>query len=224
MSEDYRNIPVKFFYRDVKQNFESKKQGKPIWKTLEFISIMKPGNSKDIMEREVKPLDIERWGRIYKAWKNREEEIQVGTRLEVLPDISQIQIEGCKALNIFTLEQLINSDIDNQKTKAKFDSLAIDKEKKTDLMRDAKKYLQGFTAVGIMEEEVLKITVENEKLKSENTELKERINELINNGAERGERDTTKSGTNDSHRKPRPIRNTSVIHADKDRAGVAGAT
>ena len=71
-NEDYRNIPVKFFYRDVKQGFESKKQGKPIWKTEEFISIMKPGNSKDIMEREVKPLDIERWGKIYYAWKNKD--------------------------------------------------------------------------------------------------------------------------------------------------------
>ena len=112
MIEDNKNIPVKFFYRDININFKSKEAGKPIWETREFISIMKPGNSKDIMEREVSELDKERWNEIYKAWKNREDQIQSGTRIEILTGIEQRRIETSKSLNIYTLEQLTNSEED----------------------------------------------------------------------------------------------------------------
>ena len=142
MSEDYRNIPVKFFYRDIKMNFESKKQGKPIWKTYEFISIMKPGNSKDIMERKVSDLDKERWRPLYDAWKNREEQVQSGTRLEVLPGISQPEIEKCKSFNVYTLEQLINID---EEGVANLGAAA------RGLVLDAKKYLQGSTAAALVQ-------------------------------------------------------------------------
>lgn len=214
MSEDYRNVPVKFFYRDVKQNFESKKQGKPIWKTCEFISIMKPGNSKDIMEREVSELDKERWGKLYDAWKNREEQIQSGTRIEVLPGIEQNKIELCKRFNIYTLEQLTNIDeegVENLGDGAR------------DLIRDAKKYIQGSTAVNEMQKEVDAIKIENKKLIDENKELKERIDDLINNGAECSERDTAVSSSDNGNRKRGRIRKAVPVVSDQDRVGAASA-
>ena len=215
MSEDYRNIPVKFFYRDVKQNFESKKQRKPIWKTEEFISIMKPGNSKDIMERIVRPLDIERWGQIYNAWKNKEEQIQSGTRLEVLPGITQIETERCKSFNVYTLEQLINIDDDGVKNLG---------AKGRELVVDAKKYLQGHTAANLVQKELDKSKAENKKLKAENEELKERVNELINNGTECSERDTNSSGANNGDRKSRRVHKTGVVTSDESGAGATSAT
>ncbi len=214
MSEDHRNIPVKFFYRDVKQNFESKKQGKPIWKTVEFISIMKPGNSKDIMEREVKPLDIERWGKIYDAWKNKEKQIQSGTRLEVLPGIEQNRIELCKSLHIYTLEQLTNIDEDGVENLG---------DGARDLIRDAKKYLQGSTAVNEIQKEIDAIKIKNKKLIDENKELKERIDDLINNGAECSERDATVSSSDNGNRKRGCVRKTVPVASDKSGAGAANA-
>ena len=214
MSEDYRNIPVKFFYRDIKMNFKSKEAGKPIWETREFISIMKPGNSKDIMEREVKPLDIERWGQLYNAWKNREEQIHNGTRLEVLPGIGQGKIELCKSLNIFTLEQLINID------EAGVENLG---DGARDFIRDAKRYLQGSTATDEMQKEVDDIKIENKKLKDENEELKERINELINNGTECSERDATVSTADNNSGKRGRICKTSTVSTDKTGAGTVSA-
>lgn len=214
MSEDYRNIPVKFFYRDIKMNFKSKEAGKPIWETREFISIMKPGNSKDVMEREVRPLDIERWGQIYTAWKNREEQVQMGTRLEVLPGITQGKIEQCKVLNIFTLEQLINADEEGVSTLG---------AGARELILDAKKYLQGFTAADEMQKEVDAIKIENKKLQKENKELKERINELINNGTECSERDATVSTADNNSGKRGRICKTSTVSTDKTGAGTVSA-
>lgn len=214
MSEDYRNIPVKFFYRDVKQTFESKKQGKPIWKTCEFISIMKPGDSKDIMERKVSDLDKERWDKIYKAWKNREEQIQSGTRLEVLPGIEQRKIELCKSLNIFTLEQLVNMDEGGVKNLG---------NGARDFIRSAKRYLQGSTATDKMQKEVDAIEVKNKKLVAENKELKERINDLINNGAECSERDATGSSSNNGSGKRGRIRKTVPVTVDESGAGAVSA-
>lgn len=214
MSEDYKNIPVKFFFRDVKQNFLSKEKGRPIWKTCEFISIMKPGNSKDVMEREVKPLDIERWGKIYEGWKNREGQIQSGTRLEVLPSIEQGRIEVCKSLNIYTLEQL--TSIDEEGVKNLGDGAR-------DLIRDAKRYLQGSTATDKMQKEIDATNAEMKKVKAENKELKERIDELINNGAECGERDTASAATNNGGGKSRSVRNTKLVATDKSGLGAVSA-
>lgn len=206
MSEDYRNIPVKFFYRDVKQGFESKKQGKPIWKTEEFISIMKPGNSKDIMERKVNDLDKERWGKIYDAWKNKEKQIQSGTRLEVLPGIEERKVELCKSLNIHTLEQLISIDEEGVKNLG---------DGARQFILEAKKYLQGSEAVGEMQKEVDEIKKENKKLLEENQELKDRINDLINDDTECGERDSIGSGTNNNNRKRRPVRKAIPVASDE---------
>jgi len=214
MSEDYRNIPVKFFYRDIKQTFLSKEKGKPIWETCEFISIMKPGNSKDIMERKVKPLDIERWGKIYDSWKNKEEQIQSGTRLEVLPSIDQNKIDLCKRFNIFTLEQLTNIDEDGVENLG---------DGARDLIRDAKRYLLGSTATDEMQKEVDAIEAKYKKLEAENKELKERIDDLINNGTECSERDATVSSPDNGNRKRGRIHKTSPVVADKSGIGVVSA-
>ena len=213
MSEEYKNTPVKFFYRDIKMNFKSKEAGKPIWETREFISIMKPGNSKDVSERKVKPLDIERWGTIYNAWKNREKQIQSGTRLEVLPGIEHNKIELCKSLNIYTLEQLISV---NEEGVA---NLGADSR---ELILDAKRYLQGSTAASEMQKEVDEIKIENKALKKENQELKDRINDLINNDTECSERDTASAGTDNGNRKRGRIHKASTVTIDKSGLGVAG--
>ena len=214
MSEDYKNIPVKFFYRDIKMNFKSKEAGKPIWETREFISIMKPGNSKDIMEREVSELDKERWDVIYKAWKNREDQIQSGTRIEVLPGIEQGRIETCKSLNIYTLEQLTNIDEDG------IENLG---DGARELIRDAKRYLQGSTASDEMQKEVDAIKIENKKLKEENEVLKERIYELINDDTECGKRDATGSSTNTGSGKRGRVRKASTVAVDEGGIGAAGS-
>lgn len=214
MSEDYKNIPVKFFYRDIKMNFKSKEAGKPIWETREFISIMKPGNSKDIMEREVSELDKERWDVIYKAWKNREDQIQSGTRIEVLPGIEQGRIETCKSLNIYTLEQLTNIDEDG------IENLG---DGARELIRDAKRYLQGSTASDEMQKEVDAIKIENKKLKEENEVLKERIYELINDDTECGKRDATGSSTNNGSGKRGRVRKASTVAVDEGGIGAAGS-
>ena len=215
MSEDYKNIPVKFFYRDIKMSFKSKEAGKPIWETREFISIMKPGNSKDIMEREVSELDKERWNAIYKAWKNREDQIQSGTRIEVLPGIEQGRIETCKSLNIYTLEQLTNIDEDG------IENLG---DGARELIRDAKRYLQGSTASDEMQKEVDAIKIENKKLKEENEVLEERIYELINDDTECGKRDATGSSTNNGSGKRGRVRKASTVAVDEGGIGVAGST
>jgi len=211
---DYRNVPVKFYYRDIKQNFESKKQGKPIFKTCEFISIMKPGNSKDITDRKVKPLDIERWGKIYDAWKKKEEQIQEGTRLEVLPGIDERKIELCKGLHIFTIEQLVNVDEEGVRNLG---------DKAREFILDAKKYLQGSNAAAEMQKEVDDIKIENKKLQDENQELKERIRDLTNNDPECSERDTASSRAVNGNRKRRSVHKASPAPADKGGLGAVGA-
>ena len=167
---------------------------------------MKTGNRKDIMEREVKALDKERCGSIYDAWKNKEEQVQSGTRVEVLPGINQGDTELCKSFNIFTLEQLINIDEEGVENLG-----AVGRG----LVLDAKKYLLGYTAAAKMQKEVDAIKIKNKKLEAENKELKERINDLVNNDTECSERDAASTSTDNGSRKRGRIRNTSRDAADE---------
>ena len=203
----YKNTPVKFFYRDVPMTFLSKQANRPITEKREFISIMKPGHSGDIMEREVSALDKERWGSIYENWKNNTKEILEGTMLETLPGIDEHKISLCKGLNIFTLEQLISIDEGGIK------NLGFGAR---ELVIDAKKYLQGISAVGEMEEEIA-------DLKAENQELREKIDDLTNNGTERSKRNTASSSTVDSNRKRRRICNTVPVTDNESGTGAASA-
>jgi hypothetical protein len=98
--------PVRFFMDAVQDHVASTDAGRPIYKDAEFIQIF---NSKDnIICREVRDTDKQRWPRQYGAWKATGENVAggAGTRLEMWPAITKAQAEELKYFKIFTVEQL----------------------------------------------------------------------------------------------------------------------
>lgn len=98
------------FYMDLLQDMEaSKKEGRPIYKEVEWIDIRIPGNKDNIVIRPVRPGDKTRFPRHYQLFQNRmagaKEEL-VGTPLSLWPQVTVAQIKEFEYFNIRTVEQL----------------------------------------------------------------------------------------------------------------------
>ena len=98
------------FYMDLLQDMEaSKKEGRPIYKEVEWIDIRIPGNKDNVVIRPVRPNDKTRFPRHYQLFQSRmagaKEEL-VGTPLSLWPVVTVAQIKEFEYFNIRTVEQL----------------------------------------------------------------------------------------------------------------------
>lgn len=84
-------------------------QGTPIYRDVEYITIIPPGKiGKDLKVRSpVTEYYKWRFPLDYKRWKEGRDQNISGTRLALLADLSQARIKELEALNVFTLEQLV---------------------------------------------------------------------------------------------------------------------
>lgn len=99
-------LPVQYYMGLIKDEDESERAGRPIYKDVECIRIF---NSKDnIIDRPVRDTDKARWPRAYAVWKQSGASTPgaTGTRLEHWPQLSRAQAEEFKYFKIFTVEQL----------------------------------------------------------------------------------------------------------------------
>jgi predicted RNase H-like nuclease (RuvC/YqgF family) len=93
----------------------SVKEGRPVHKDEEFITIIVPGD-RDSIVRPVRQQDREMYAQQYTAFKNKQEQPVTGTPLSVLPFLTRAQVADLAAVNVRTAEQLASmSDVLAQK-------------------------------------------------------------------------------------------------------------
>lgn len=88
----------------------SAREGRPIFKDLEFVRIIVPGDRNTIIDREVWPSDRVRFAEKYRAFKEGREQESTGTSLEAWPSVTRAQVEELKFFKIKTVEQLADMD------------------------------------------------------------------------------------------------------------------
>lgn len=105
------------FYKHPKMDQErSKEEGRPIFKEVDFVRIMSPGNKENIIERQATDLDKARFVMQYQRYQANEEQGVEGTPLEEWPQITRSQVEELRYFNVRTVEQLVEmSDSNAQK-------------------------------------------------------------------------------------------------------------
>ena len=114
---DDKKLLVRFEVRAVKNEFETNKQGRPVYYDQEYIQIIIPGN-RDVSSY---PLDDQYKARFkdrYNKWKNEGVEAlsNGGTILAELPWMTKSQIAELAHWHIHTVEQLAEmSDINAMK-------------------------------------------------------------------------------------------------------------
>ena len=99
---------VKFFIKPLQDDEETKKQGRPIFKDVEYVDIKIPGDRLGGIARPARQADIERFPRHYEAFKSRtKNEYIEGTLLAEWPLMSRSMVEQLAFFNVRTVEQLV---------------------------------------------------------------------------------------------------------------------
>jgi hypothetical protein len=107
---------VHFYMHPHPDKDATEKEGRPIFKSKEYISIIVPGDKLNIIRRPVTDLERRRFANKYAAFKAGNEQITNGTPLESVPWITREQVEELKYFQIRTLEHLSDlADVHAQK-------------------------------------------------------------------------------------------------------------
>lgn len=104
--KDNDGIFPKFYLRAVQDGAASSKEGRPIFKDVEWVDILIAGDKTTCRSTQVTDQHRERFSAHYQAWKQNLQVSPVGTPLEQWPAMTPSQVEELKALRIYTVEQL----------------------------------------------------------------------------------------------------------------------
>lgn len=154
----FHGASIKFEYVWVKDEAESTKEGRPIEKQIERLTVHFPG--ADVTVREVEERDKHEYKEQYDAFREREKEPTEGTPLSSWSLMPTGIVNEMKFFNIKTVEQLVA-----YKTEGMPHSLFIEKWQKR-----AKKYLEASKDA---KNKVVYLSEQNEKLEAKVEKLEQ---------------------------------------------------
>lgn len=100
-------LAVRFFLKAKQDMDETQKEGRPIFKEVEYIHIMIPGDRKQTVVRPVAVADKTRFEKQYNHWKQtRQNDLVIGTPLEAWGILSLAQVEEFRYFGVRSIEQL----------------------------------------------------------------------------------------------------------------------
>jgi len=164
MNAGDEQLLVKFYPWSAKNHQKSEEQGRPVFETVNYISIRVAGNRDSQIERPMREKDKQRFPVHYERYMAREnQEIVEGTPLTEWAGISQAQIEELKYMNVMTVEQLVSmSDTNAQKMR----NIYATKDKAKRYLESAK---EGLASEALAEQKAI------------NADLLERLSALESN-------------------------------------------
>jgi len=80
--------------------------GRPIFRDVEMIRIVIPGDKDNIVDREVRPSDIQTYRTQYTRWKEGKTQTMAGTPLAQWPKVTAAQVQELSHFHVHTVEQL----------------------------------------------------------------------------------------------------------------------
>lgn len=101
------SLLVKFFTKQRENKAASLKEGRPIFKDVEYIDIRVPGQRSGGACRPAQYADKQRFPRHYLAFQQRKELPQEGTPLAEWPIMTRRNVEELSYHNVKTVEQLV---------------------------------------------------------------------------------------------------------------------
>lgn len=99
-------LHVQFFRKPVMHPGASREEGRAVYREVDYIRIMTPGDKLSIIERPVDEIDSRRFAARYERWKAGAGDAVQGTPLSSLPNMTPSKVEEYKFFNITTVEQL----------------------------------------------------------------------------------------------------------------------
>jgi hypothetical protein len=164
MQEGDDKLIVKFFLGSVEIPFKSEQEGRPIFESRPYVTIITPG-SRDSLTVPVNDVHKRRFPAAWKRFEGSQEahdEIH-GMPLKEWPMVTRAQAEEMAFLNVFTVEQLAD--------------LADTHGQKMMNFHDLKRKAQAFVEAAKDGAFVQRITAENQKLQDQITALQTQLQE-----------------------------------------------
>ena len=107
--EDNRGKMAVFFHAvQVRNNFKSDAEKRPIFEERIFIKKLVPGDSTLIVDRPMREQDMEDFPIEWARFEQKKEQKVAGTPIDAWTVVSDTQKAEFKALNIFTIDQFAN--------------------------------------------------------------------------------------------------------------------
>ena len=107
--EDNRGKMAVFFHAvQVKNNFKSDVEKRPIFEEKIFIKKLVPGDSTLVIDRPVRDTDIEDFPVEWARFEQKKEQKVAGTPIEAWTIVSETQKAEFKAMHIYTIDQFAN--------------------------------------------------------------------------------------------------------------------
>src|SRR5689334_1854600 len=98
---------VRFEMVPVEDPEKTKEAGRTICVDTPHVEIRTPGDRDNVLYRAMTELDKQRFKKRYEEWlKTQTDEPTEGTPLSEVPSFKRREVEECRYLNIYTLEQL----------------------------------------------------------------------------------------------------------------------
>jgi hypothetical protein len=107
--EDNRGKMAVFFHAvQVRNNFKSDAEKRPIFEERIFIKKLVPGDSTLVVDRPMREQDMEDYPIEWARYEQKKEQKVAGTPIDAWSAVSETQKAEFKALNIFTIDQFAN--------------------------------------------------------------------------------------------------------------------
>lgn len=178
-AEDNKKLMVKFSIEAVHDHEASEKQGRPVYKDEEFITIWVPGDKDNVPHRPVRYSDKVMYPDQYRAFKEGVSQAEPGTPLQMLPFMSPAQIAEMAHYGVKTAEQLVGMSDGNGQKVMGFQAL----KQRTQKYLEA---LAGAAPAQRLQSELSKRDDEIEALKKLISEQADRIEKMANRKPQQG--------------------------------------
>jgi hypothetical protein len=114
MDSDVQNpdaaLAVHFYSREVLQPYLTEQNGRPIYKSMDFIHIEIPGDRNTIIDVPIRPDHIQRFPVQWARYQNSKEDPQIeGTLLKEWGLFTSSQCEELKFFKFYTVEQIASA-------------------------------------------------------------------------------------------------------------------
>jgi hypothetical protein len=104
-------LAVIFYSKPMQNEFESNKQGRPIFEDRDMVKIFVPGDNNSVIDTFVRDDHKQRFPLQWAHFLNRHsgDSREIGTPLSAWPRLSPAQVEELRALKFFTVENVANA-------------------------------------------------------------------------------------------------------------------
>lgn len=102
---------ARFYIQPVKNEFESQKQGRPIFSDVEYVEIFTPGSQLNIIQTPAREDHKARFPREYAHFQNKHggDPREVGTPLSQWPLLTASTVEELRGIKFFTVDSIANA-------------------------------------------------------------------------------------------------------------------